>query len=468
MATSSRVQVADHQTGLLAQTQTSEAANVVSSLLQRDMEGHHVYFNDRGFHNHIPHHLLSLYGTGCTVQNLQDAYTLNAAYQIKSKESNHDILKELQEDFDTAFINHAGNSGHYSSFLAYFQQQVAAIGVEACISKYLFGSGETAEAMFRRLFAGVLHPLIQLMFGLEWEQPAIVAEALAQIAIHREEIGGFFADVEIRAAQLNASGGTSHPVRSVIDILEAAHAEHPALVAAGSPEFMGSLYGPLVDGSYREELLDLLAAISVDPTCLDERIDEMVHTCAYVCSATAFCPPYQPKFDFFFIHRNNASPFFIWLKTQDWIAQAHKIRLLEWKLRGLVLEYLSRGSPPLRLDNIRSYVPKDIQRGKAETPVTSPEILLPRFHASRDDGHVIKVARSFLLAQKLTQPHLDKPKQPAWLRLVDDESWLKAHYILLDATEGVEGLGLEGNKIRWVYGIGFEESWRGSRIAGMD
>lgn len=137
------------------------------------------------------------------------------------------------------------------------------------------------------------------MFGLEWEQPAIVAEALAQIAIHKEEIGGFFADVETRAAQLNASVGVAHPVRSVIDILEAAHAEHPALVTAGSPDFMGSLYGPLVDGSYREELLGLLTTISVDPTRLDEQIDEMVHTCAYVCSATAFHPPYQPKFDFF-------------------------------------------------------------------------------------------------------------------------------------------------------------------------
>lgn len=156
------------------------------------------------------------------------------------------------------------------------------------------------------------------------------------------------------------------------------------------------------------------------------------------------------------------------MKTQDWIPQVNKVRLLEWQLRGLVIEYLSRGSPPLRLDSIRSYIPKDIQLGKAETLVTSPEILLPRFHASRDDGHVVKVARTFLLAQKLSKPYLDKLQRPAWLRLADDELWLKAHYILLDATEGVEGLGLEGNMIRWVYGIGFEESWRGSRMAGTD
>lgn len=167
-------------------------------------------------------------------------------------------------------------------------------------------------------------------------------------------------------------------------------------------------------------------------------------------------------------HRNNATPFFIWLKGQDWIPQAHKVRLLEWKLRGLVLEYLARGSPPLSLDSVRGYVPKDIQLGRVEALVESPEELLPRFHASHDDGHVIKVARTFLLVQKLSQPYLDKPKQPAWLRLADSESFLKAHYILLDATEGVEGLGLEGNKIRWVYGIGFEESWKGSRLAGTE
>lgn len=149
---------------------------------------------------------------------------------------------------------------------------------------------------------GILHPLIQLMFGLEWEQPAIVAEALAQIAIHKDEIGPFFADVEARVAQLKASNGdAAHSGRSVIDILEAARAEHPSLVAAASPEVMGSLYGSLVDSDSRDELLDLLATISVDPSRLDEQIDEMIHTCAYVCYASAFQPPYQPKFDFFFM-----------------------------------------------------------------------------------------------------------------------------------------------------------------------
>ena len=48
---------------------------------------------------------------------------------------------------------------------------------------------------------GVLHPLIHLGFGTEFQQPAIVAEALGQTAIHSPWLDRFFPAVDEAAKQ---------------------------------------------------------------------------------------------------------------------------------------------------------------------------------------------------------------------------------------------------------------------------
>ena len=56
-------------------------------------------------------------------------------------------------------------------------------------------------------FAGFLHPLIHLGFGVEFQQPAIVAEALAQAAVHDNWIGPFLHGAEEAAASIDESKG---------------------------------------------------------------------------------------------------------------------------------------------------------------------------------------------------------------------------------------------------------------------
>ena len=158
-------------------------------------------------------------------------------------------------------------------------------------------------------------------------------------------------------------------------------------------------------------------------------------------------------------HHNNLSPAFLWLKTQDWIPTAAKLRLLEWKLRTGILTFLSRGSPRFDMAALRAYVPRDIRTGMADKMVGGPEDLLPRLHAIPDDGHVIKVARALLLAQRASKPYLDRPRQqrPSWIRFEDDETWLKAHYALLDSVEGADVES--GKEPRWVRSAGFDSAW---------
>ena len=152
-------------------------------------------------------------------------------------------------------------------------------------------------------------------------------------------------------------------------------------------------------------------------------------------------------------HHLTVTPFFVWLKSQPWISSASKARLLEWKLRLDAVDYICRGSPSLNMEPIRAYVPNDVRSGN-KSLVSKPEDLLHRFHATPDDGHTIKTVRALLLAQRLTAKYLDKQPRPAWLRVTDDEAWLKMHYALLDAVEGIPQ-----NESRFVRSAGFDEAW---------
>ncbi|KAK3903440.1 hypothetical protein C8A05DRAFT_32842, partial [Staphylotrichum tortipilum] len=47
-----KMHVTPDNTGLWRIKQTEDAARTATELLQEDMEKHHVFFNQEGFHNH--------------------------------------------------------------------------------------------------------------------------------------------------------------------------------------------------------------------------------------------------------------------------------------------------------------------------------------------------------------------------------------------------------------------------------
>lgn len=96
----------------------------------------------------------------------------------------------------TTFAAHLGDEAYYGDYLAHFARELDAKGVPAVLSEYLFARDERADDLLVRTFAGFVHPLIHLGFGVEFAQPAIVAEGLAQAATHDAWIGGFLLGAE--------------------------------------------------------------------------------------------------------------------------------------------------------------------------------------------------------------------------------------------------------------------------------
>ena len=129
---------------------------------------------------------------------MQKHYNKHAESQRAPEPLNNKVLERLHSPEN--FCEYLGDEKRYWDYLIYFQEEIDKKGYQVVINEYLFGGDKRADALLIRMFAGkvlfssvvvllilnltgFLHPLIHLGFGIEFEQPAIVAEALAQAAV---------------------------------------------------------------------------------------------------------------------------------------------------------------------------------------------------------------------------------------------------------------------------------------------
>ena len=111
-----------------------------------------------------------------------------------------------------------GKEKYYHDFLAFFQDKIDKQGWQDVLNEYVFKGDERADDMLVRMFSGFLHPIIHLGFGVEFEQPAIIAEALAQAAVHGNWIAPLFIESE-KAAKKN--GGVQKTVLQLLEEIKA-------------------------------------------------------------------------------------------------------------------------------------------------------------------------------------------------------------------------------------------------------
>jgi hypothetical protein len=231
------------------------------------------------------------------VSSLKKAYKDNETYQLRLRDAQPSALDELRADYATASRQYIGKGTTFPTWLAFFQGEIDAHGGwEPVLSEYLFAETDAARDLQARMFAGLLHPIIQLMYGVEWAQPAIIASALAQAAVHKNELGDVMAEVEKLAA---TRGDEEHvPLVSLLEGLAAG--EHEKL--RGSSHWEDEI--KIRDGVLtraKPEALELLSRVRVRAEELEERTAEMVHMAAYVAASTAVHAPHVPKYDFFFM-----------------------------------------------------------------------------------------------------------------------------------------------------------------------
>ena len=117
---------------------------------------------------------------------------------------------------------------------------------------------------------GFFHPLIHLGFGIEFEQPAIIAEALAQAAIHDNWLAPFFSAVEKAAKEKDPSQGKTF-VRLLGEIKADSKLKNAAHWEDGNK---------IRDGILKrapDEMIDLASQWTVSPNELERKHAEMIN-----------------------------------------------------------------------------------------------------------------------------------------------------------------------------------------------
>ncbi|KAK3501563.1 hypothetical protein B0T13DRAFT_397109 [Neurospora crassa] len=440
-ATPHRINITPSNIGLWSKSPTIHsqhptASTLLSDLLQADMHHHHVYFNKDGFHNHIPHHLLALYGTSAPSEALQKAYDVNASYQRPTLPEHKEVVSDLIQNWRDDAAKYLGKEEHYPDFLAFFKREMdsrgeGGNGYEEVVNEYLFAGTPEADNLLVRLYSGFLHPLIQLMYGLEWKQPAIVAEGLAQAAVHGDEIGGYLLGAE-QAAKASSKPDDGMG-RVVEDLLEKGVRGNRKLAEAARMSDANKVRDGVLKRA-REEAIQLAAKVKVGKEELQERTAEMYDSAVFMAGAAALVKrdTKLPRFDFFLMHHVTSAPFFTTVNAQDWISLDTKVRLLEWKIRMDLVQYAARGAPELSLDAITSYQPKEKKTSG------TPEEIISNLHFFEDDGHSTKLARAARICQLYYQTR-------------DDDYWIKVYHLIVDSV-----LAPGPN---WVRSCGFDEAW---------
>jgi uncharacterized protein YciW len=119
------------------------------------------------------------------------------------------------------------------------------------------------------LRTGVLHPLIHLGFGFEFNQPAIVAQAIAQTAVHDTRLASYLVPAE-KAAEAAGRPGN----KPLVQILAEMRAD-PDMKKAARWEDPNKFDGVL--NRAREKMIQYASQFTVNPDQIDQRLAEMIN-----------------------------------------------------------------------------------------------------------------------------------------------------------------------------------------------
>lgn len=270
--------------------------------------------------------------------------------------------------------------------------------------------------------------MIHLGFGIEFQQPAIIAEALAQACCHDSWIGNFLLPAEERA--------TNNRSKSLVDLLDEIHADKELSSAAHWADGNKIRDGVLARAG--DKMISYASSYTVSPSAsLEEKTAEMINAASYF-AACAQNPPHKVMFDFYYMHSANASIFFTAFNAQDWIADKDKRRLLAWKGRMDLAMYASRASPKLFLNEIADY----------KSTSSFGQNAFERVKALDDDGHAPKLIRAFAHGAIVSNPYEAKDE----FRL-KPRHWEKMGDMVIDSVEKT------GDEANWIRSAGFKEAW---------
>ncbi|KAL4898268.1 hypothetical protein BDV59DRAFT_197200 [Aspergillus ambiguus] len=420
---------------------TAESAKKASELLTINHNLYHTRFN-AGFHNHIAHHLLSIWALGATPEEIQRMWDYNARYQIPIEKPERIFSEALDLKDPEVFDKCLGSDDYYVDFMRFFEAEIEANGVPAVIH--------------------LVHPIIHLGCALEFNQPSLIAEALAAACVHDNWPKKF-----LLPAEKYLKTNKNVPSRYLLDVLESLRSDSEISTAVKPTDPFNKIKDGLLAKITGEKLAPFLSLFQVGPKIEDiqAKTRDMMYTCAYMMGA-AQRPGKRETLDFVILHCLTLSVFYPAILALDWLTNEEKARLIESKARCDAVMYAAAGCPDLYPQRVIDYTPRHPEHGWPD--------LFHRANIYEDEGHVAKAMRALYSLEQLPDPVGGFPLTKA--------DFFKIAHMTVDSTEealqpgghnmpnavryGVmQNVGRGGdmvvnNMTRWVFYGGVENAWQ--------
>lgn len=306
-----------------------------------------------------------------------------------------------------------------------------------------------------------MHPIIHLGYALEYNQPSLVAEALAAACVHDDWPKDFILPTEDYLR--SNSDVPSKPLLQVLNDLR----QDPEISSAVRDT---DPFNKIRDGFHKrvtgEQIAPYLSQFQVrpDPKELQSKMEEMMYTCAYIMGA-AQRPGKRERMDFVLVHNVTLSVFYPAILALDWMTNQEKARFIEAKARIDAVMYGACKCPELYPARIVDYLPRHPGHGWTE--------LFHRSNIYYDEGHAVKLIRALFSLEQLgdTAPGFPLKKSEfvkiAHMAMDSIESALEknGHKMPEKLTESVtKNVGQGGemvasNMMRWVFYGGLSNAW---------
>ncbi|KUJ13617.1 uncharacterized protein LY89DRAFT_687637 [Mollisia scopiformis] len=433
----SRVRLSPEHVGIARIADSPEGSlELVDRLLQKNHDDYHVYWRDVGGHNHISHSVLSVLALGGGPAQLQRAYDDGIQIQRPTPPLDKQVVQDLGDS--EKFLTKIGQIDHYTNFLAFFEQQIDSKGWKAVVQEYLFSRTPVAEKLFAQLYEGAFHPFIHVGLGIEFEQPSIIAEGLAQSVTHDSaNIDVFFNHSEQLASQ-----SATAPSKTLVQLLQEIRANDKLHYSARLPD------GPVrvrdgVIGRAGKEIAALAAQFRVNPEDLERSTAEAINVAAYTAGAAQRAGKAR-KIDFFHMHNVTSSLFLTVLIKQPWISIADKVRVVEWKARLDLVCYAASSAAELHIEDVTNYK-------ATKSAGLDWASLYKVVNEAHDDGHVAKFVRALKNGEEVSKPFEHGEGSVAFP--IKGDSWFKIAQLSYDSTLDIPV------DDKWIWGVGFDPLW---------
>lgn len=339
---------------------THQSTTVLRALLKENHEKFHVFFNAMGFHNHMTHYLLALWGLGADSEIIKAAYASESAFQAPAYESPEPITVDN-------FHNHLGDEKFYNAYLKFFTEAVRSEGIWQTLEKFIFssefnynGPDNTKPEMLNRFLDGLLHPMIHVGYGCEFGLPGMIVEGLASAAVHHDtttvllpesmwksEATSVGTVTSLLSSSLNLGLGTSSPspsknVHALTILARVLKDQHLGELVNKDP--IGTFTGNVE--KHGESLLKYVSQWtfdSSDPKEVERKVEELVWTNVIIYGIGGWSRGKAFNSDFMLMHLVTSSIFLssitanIKAASQEILLRGYLILSLAW--------WISRGRP---------------------------------------------------------------------------------------------------------------------------